>query len=168
MSGIVDRYTPSDPYPRLLLALLASCVPMTLFLFGTVVVINMWQTEEALQGVPGLTLAALFVLTVLSSHVAHVLVSDVAERARGQEDMSETGEHTAATTESGATGTAGDPSEMGRSGTGTQVPDPQTTLEQRYVAGELTDEEFERRMETLTTSRAARSADRIATDRLTE
>jgi len=169
MSGIVDRYTPSDPYPRLLLALLASCVPVTLFLFGTAVVINMWETAEALQGVPGLTLAALFVLVLLSSHVAHVLVSDVADCARTrQEDAAETGDHATESSDRGAMRTTDDHrvTERGR-GQGPD-PDPRTTLEQRYVAGELTDEEFERRVETLTASRAARSADGSAADRLTE
>lgn len=84
MSGMVDRYTPSAAYPRLLIALVACSVPVTLFLFGSVVLINARYTAEAVQGPGGLVLAALFGLVLLSSHVAHVLVRDVADRARDE------------------------------------------------------------------------------------
>jgi hypothetical protein len=166
MSGIVDRYTPSEPYPRLLLALVASSVPLALFLFGTVVVINAWRTAEALRGVPGLTLAALLVLTVLSGHVAHVLVGDVANRARGRrDDASETDEREMTSTDRNTTRATTTAGTGRRPGPG---PDAQTTLERRYAAGELTDEEFERRLETLSTSPGATETEGGTADRLTE
>jgi len=81
MAGIVDRYTPDAPYPRLLVAFAMSSVPLTLFCFGSVVVLNTYRPTETIEGVPGLVLLALFGGLLVGTHAAHALVRDVAERA---------------------------------------------------------------------------------------
>jgi hypothetical protein len=161
MAGLVDRYTPADPYPRSLAALVASSVPLTLFLFGTVVTVNMYRTAEVLQGTAGLVLATLFVVTLLSTHVAHVLVRDVAARANGDARASDTAG--SATVRSG-TDDAGRATDAGQ-GVAPSA-DPLSTLQRRYAAGELDDDEFEQRLETLQATTPDRTD--AGTDRLVE
>lgn len=80
MAGYVDRYTPSDPYPRSLLGLAFASVPQTVFLFALIVGINLSVYNEVLQGVSALVLLTLFVGFVLSTHVAQILFRDIARR----------------------------------------------------------------------------------------
>jgi uncharacterized membrane protein len=85
MAGIVDRYTPDAPYPRLLVAFALSSVPLTLFCFGTVVLLNTYRPTDTIEGIPGLVLLALFGTLLVGTHAAHALVRDVAERASDPE-----------------------------------------------------------------------------------
>lgn len=79
--GLIDRFTPSDPLARSLFGLFFASVPQAVFLFALVVGINLSEYNEVLQGASMLTISTLFVGFLLSSHVAHVLFRDVADRA---------------------------------------------------------------------------------------
>lgn len=155
MAGVVDRFTPSDPYPRVLVAFALSSVTLTLFLFGAVVVLNSLRPTETVQGVPGLTLVALFVAMLLGTHAAHTLVRDVADRAadsgEGAGAQTRTRSRETATSSDERSGTT--PSDAGTSAdAGT---DPETLLRRRYADGDVSDEEFERRLDTLRRSKSA-------------
>lgn len=144
MASVVDRYTPAEPFPRMVVALVASSVPLTLFVFGLSVLINRPSPVVAMRGVPGLALAVLFVSMLAGLHVAHVLAGDVARRAATGTDRS--------TTEQSRTAVADEAS----------GDDPLTVLERRYAAGELDDDEFGRRRARL---RGDESSDETVADR---
>jgi len=151
MAGVVDRFTPSEPYPRVLVAFVLSSVPLTLFLFGSVVVLNSYRVTETIRGVPGLVLLALFVAMMLGTHAAHTLVRDVADRAVGAGD-----DETAWTVPEETTGSHADRSRPDRGDTAPDADaptDPERLLRRRYADGDLSDDQFERRLETLRRSK---------------
>lgn len=202
MSGYLDKYTPSAPYPRSLLGLFFASVPQTIFLFALIVGINLSEYNEVLQGVSGLVLLVLFVSFVFSTHVAQTLFRDVAKRAGRATEGDSAFRRLASAGVSAAVGvptfiygvfvallnwpvqqslyigepaafgsllvgiislyyahrTATDVSEQAKSGSDqTAAPsetdqagdDPVELLKHRYAAGELSEEEFERKLDHL-------------------
>ncbi len=137
MFGIVDRYVPDDPRPRLAVAagFVTLGVPVTLYAFFALWwPIQMWMYVGRLGSV-------LVLLTGLFTVAAgNHLLKDVAERAIDAEPAEES--------------VADEPSS-----------DPVSTLKRRYAAGELTDEEFERKMERLTESSRAVEPGETGTER---
>lgn len=120
MFGLVDRYVPDAPRPRLTVgaALVTLGVPLTLYAFFALWwSIQLWLYVGRLGSVLAL-LAGLFTVAA-GNH----LLKDVAERASAAESDDD--------------------------GADTAAADPVSTLQQRYAAGEVDEAEFERRLERL-------------------
>ncbi|SFS07323.1 Short C-terminal domain-containing protein [Halomicrobium zhouii] len=122
MFGLVDRYVPDAPRPRLTVgaALVTLGVPVTLYAFFALWwPIQMWMYVGRLGSV-------LVLLTGLFTVAAgNHLLKDVAERASAVDSTDDVVADAATS-------------------------DPLSTLRRRYAAGDLTDDEFERKLARLT------------------
>lgn len=122
MFGIVDRYVSADPRPRLAVAATSVTlgVPVTLYAFFA-----LWWPIQQWMYVGRLGSVLVLLAGIFAVAAGNHLLKDVAERASAAEPADEAVAEEAS-------------------------PDPVSTLQRRYVAGELTDAEFERKMERLT------------------
>lgn len=150
MNRFVDRYTPSEPYPRLIVPVALATTFLSLFLFFTVTAINrsgpVTDAHVSYLAIP----FGMFLAFLASVRVAQVSIRDVADRAGPTDD--------------GTVSASSDPAEpVG------DAPDPTSTLKRRYAAGELTEAEFERKVERLMeTDRPDRSTDGDGVERAVE
>lgn len=130
MSGLVDRYTPSEPYPRLVVPITLTTTFLSLFALFALTAINQYgpitDVHVSYLAIP----AVLFLAFLASARGTQVAVRDVADRAEADGD-----------------GTAPMPVETGENA-GDRT-DPVSTLQRRYAAGELTEAELERQVERL-------------------
>lgn len=128
MLEIVDRAAPDDPFRRLATAMVASAVGLPATIYGAFALT--WPIQRWLYvgqvGSVGVFLFGLFALAT-----AHSLVRDVSRAVEAAEtpgpDATGADRETAVDTDD----------------------DPLTTLKNRYAAGEVSDEEFERRVDRL-------------------
>ncbi|SFS07329.1 Short C-terminal domain-containing protein [Halomicrobium zhouii] len=130
MSDFVDRYTPSEPYPRLIVPVALTTTFLCLFVLFALNAVNQYgpitDVHVSYLAIP----AGMFLAFLASARVTQVSIRDVADWARAREDGP-------VETSPASDGSAGDGG------------DPMSTLKRRYATGELTEDEFERRVERL-------------------
>jgi len=130
MSDFVDRYTPSEPYPRLIVPVALTTTFLCLFVLFALTAINQYgpitDVHVSYLAIP----AGMFLAFLASARVTQVSLRDVADRARASGDA--------------LVATSPDSGEPAGDGG-----DPMSTLKRRYATGELTEDEFERRVERL-------------------
>jgi len=127
MLDIVDRVVPAEPFGRLATAMVAATVGLPAAIYGAFALT--WPVQRWLYvGQAGSIAALLFGLFALAT--AHSLVKDVSRTVEAAETTDGDGSIVDERAVDGAD-------------------DPLTTLKRRYADGELTDEEFERRVDRL-------------------
>ncbi len=142
MSGFVDRYTPSEPYPRLIVPIALTTTFLSLFVLFALNALNQYGPITDVH-FSYLAIPAVFFLAFLASaRATQVAIRDVASRA-----------------EAGGDGAGTAPVDAGENA-GDRT-DPVSTLQRRYAAGELTEAELERKVERLLDTDGTDDAERL-------
>lgn len=124
MLDIVDTIAPADPFRRLATAVAAAAVGVPAFVYGVFALT--WSIQRWLY-VGRVGSVAVLLFSVLALATAHSLARDVSRAADGTERT---------------TATSSDAESRADEA-------PTATLKRRYAAGEIGDEEFERKVERL-------------------
>lgn len=148
----LDELVPDDPHTRAVLALLAGSAGLPAVAYGVFVGLLDWPVQQWLYWGEAASVLILL-LGALGLSLAISLARDVARRARTAETAETVG--TPATRDPAFPESGADGSDAG---TDSDSPDPITELQRQYVNGDLTDEEFDRRMDRLLELDEAREA----------